>query len=267
MEGGKELRYRRLMGVKERTVIVATDDGLIGGPTGKLWAMGGILETTNGANGVLMYGGHLDRHWRRMGNRVGIVNLTASVKGANHTRKVKCGSVKGAVRKGAEWVAVHVNVGGKHENEMISTLGEVVEEAGELGIPVMGIIYPRRDGPRGDDNYEVEKESKNERYVERVGHCVRIGAELGVDLVKTQYTGTRDGFKKAIEAGGGVGVVIAGGPWKGKEAALRETREAVEAGAAGVSMGRNIFEGEDPKGMIAALQEIVRGRTEGCGNE
>ena len=66
----------------------------------------------------------------------------------------------------------------------------IVEDARELGIPVLGIMYPRTEGSEGDENYDEEKRLGNARYVKRVAHAARIGAELGVDLIKTQYTGT-----------------------------------------------------------------------------
>ena len=101
MESGKGRRYRRLMGTQDRTVIVATDDGLISGPTGLLTKMGEILKEIRDADGVLMYRGHLERNWVEMGQRAAVVNLTASVKGKTHTEKVISGTVKGAVRSGA----------------------------------------------------------------------------------------------------------------------------------------------------------------------
>ena len=190
MESGKGRRYRRLMGSQNRTVIVATDDGLIGGPTGLLARMGEILKETREVDGVLMYRGHLLRNWEEMGQRAAVLNLTASVKGNLHTEKIMCGTVTGAVKSGADWVAAHVNVGSKYENKMIENLAKIVEDADKLGIPVLGIMYPRGEGSDGDDNFDKERRLDNSRYVKRVAHAARIGAELGVDLIKTQYTGT-----------------------------------------------------------------------------
>ena len=259
MESGKGRRYRRLMGTQDRTVIVATDDGLISGPTGLLTKMGEILKEIRDADGVLMYRGHLERNWEEMGQRAAVVNLTASVKGKMHTEKVMCGTVKGAVRSGADWVAAHVNVGSMYENKMIENLARIVEDAGELGIPVLGIMYPRAEGKEGDENYLNEKRQENGRYVERVAHAARIGAELGVDLIKTQYTGTGDGFRKVVEATGGVGVITAGGPLRDAAEVLEETREVMRNGGVGVSFGRNVFNQTCPGEVVARLRRIVHG--------
>ena len=259
MESGKGRRYRRLMGSQNRTVIVATDDGLIGGPTGLLTRMGEILKESRDADGVLMYRGHLVRNWEEMGQRAAVLNLTASVKGKLHTEKVMCGTVRGAVRSGADWVAAHVNVGSKFENKMIENLARIVEDADKLGIPVLGIMYPRAEGSEGDENYNEEKRRENSRYVKRVAHAARIGAELGVDLIKTQYTGTGEGFRKVVEATGGVGVITAGGPLRDQAEVLREAREVMTNGGVGVSFGRNVFEQTCLADVVERLRSIVDG--------
>ena len=262
MESGKGRRYRRLMGTQDRTVIVATDDGLTSGPTGLLSRMGEILKEATDANGVLMYRGHLERNWEDLGQRAAVVNLTASVKGKMHTEKIICGTVRGAVRSGADWVAAHVNIGSMYENKMIENLAKIVEDASELGVPVLGIMYPREEGSEGDENHYEEKRRDNGRYVKRVVHAARIGAELGVDLIKTQYTGTGEGFRKVVEATGGVRVITAGGPLRKSAEVLREAREVMRNGGAGVSFGRNVFEQTHPREMVAQLRTIVDG-TEG----
>ncbi len=259
MESGKGRRYRRLMGTQDRTVIVATDDGLISGPTGLLSRMGEILKEATDADGVLMYKGNLERNWQALGQRAAVVNLTASVKGRMHTDKIMCGTVRGAVRSGADWVAAHVNVGSIYENKMIENLAKIVDDANELGVPVLGIMYPREEGSEGDENHLEEKRRDNGRYVKRVTHAARIGAELGVDLVKTQYTGTGEGFRKVIDATGGVPVITAGGPLRDTAEVLGEAREVMRNGGAGVSFGRNVFEKTSPRDIVAQLRRIVDG--------
>ena len=146
-----------------------------------------------------------------------------------------------------------------YENKMIENLAKIVEDAGELGIPVLGIMYPREEGKEGDENHLEEKRQENGRYVERVAHAARIGAELGVDLIKTQYTGTGDGFRKVVEATGGVGVITAGGPLRDAAQVLEEAREVMRNGGAGVSFGRNVFNQTCPGEVVARLRRIVHG--------
>ncbi|KPK78040.1 MAG: hypothetical protein AMJ89_01340, partial [candidate division Zixibacteria bacterium SM23_73] len=94
--------------------------------------------------------------------------------------KVQICSVDDAVRIGADAVSVHVNVGAPQEAQMLGTLGCVACECDSLGIPLLAMMYPR--GPKIRDPHAVEV----------VAHAARLGAELGADIVKTNYTGDAD---------------------------------------------------------------------------
>ncbi|MEM4340463.1 MAG: hypothetical protein QW319_02865, partial [Candidatus Nitrosocaldus sp.] len=90
-----------------------------------------------------------------------------------------------------------------------------------------------------------------------VAHTARIGAEAGADIVKTVYTGDPDSFKMVVK-GCPVPIVIAGGPKASSdEEVLEMTKGAMEAGAAGVTFGRNIFQHRNPPAMIRALASII----------
>ncbi len=90
-----------------------------------------------------------------------------------------------------------------------------------------------------------------------VSHAARLGAELGADIIKTNYTGDVESFKAVVECCLAP-VVIAGGP-KAKTAldTLEMTKEAMQAGAAGLSIGRNVFQHENPTAIAQALVAIV----------
>ncbi|MGA2385788.1 MAG: fructose-bisphosphate aldolase, partial [Candidatus Bathyarchaeia archaeon] len=115
------------------------------------------------------------------------------------------------------------------------------------GMPLLAMMYPR--GPK----------IQNEHAVEVVAHAARIGAELGADIIKANFTGSTETFKAVVESCP-VPVVIAGGP-KCKTSAeiLQTTHEALLAGAAGLSIGRNVFQHETPTLMVKALAAIVHG--------
>jgi DhnA family fructose-bisphosphate aldolase class Ia len=107
------------------------------------------------------------------------------------------------------------------------------------------MMYPR--GERVKDEYDPEL----------VAHAARLGAELGADIVKVSYTGDPDGFRKVVE-GTPVPVVIAGGPRIDSDRRLLQmVRDAMDAGAAGTSIGRNIFQHRDPTLMCRAICAIV----------
>ncbi len=96
-------------------------------------------------------------------------------------------SVQEAVRLGADAVSVHVNVGAEDEDKMLYTLGRVADECDIYGMPLLAMMYPR--GPK----------IQNEHDPKAVAHAARIGAELGADIIKTNYTGDVDSFKAVVE--------------------------------------------------------------------
>jgi fructose-bisphosphate aldolase/2-amino-3,7-dideoxy-D-threo-hept-6-ulosonate synthase len=128
---------------------------------------------------------------------------------------------------------------------MLATLGSVAWECDSLGMPLLAMMYPR--GPN----------IKNPHDAELVAHAARLGAELGADVVKTNYTGDADSFREVV-AGCPVPVIIAGGP-KADTArdVLRMVHGSLKAGGAGLSIGRNVFQHEYPTKMVKALSALV----------
>jgi fructose-bisphosphate aldolase/2-amino-3,7-dideoxy-D-threo-hept-6-ulosonate synthase len=128
---------------------------------------------------------------------------------------------------------------------MLANLGKVAEECEAFGMPVLAMMYPR--GPK----------IQNEHAPEVVAHAARIGAELGADIIKTNYTGSIDTFKTVTESCP-IPVVIAGGPkCKSLREVLQTTYDALQAGAAGLSIGRNVFQCDSPTQISRALCAIV----------
>jgi predicted phospho-2-dehydro-3-deoxyheptonate aldolase len=163
----------------------------------------------------------------------------------NLNAKVQVCSVQEAIRIGADAVSVHVNVGAQDEDKMLQNLGKVSEECDLFGLPLLAMMYPR--GPK----------IQNENSPEVVAHAARIGAELGADIIKTNYTGAIETFKTVVESCP-VPIVIAGGPkCKSNQEILQTTFDSLKAGAAGLSIGRNIFQCENPTQIVKALSTIV----------
>ena len=105
--------------------------------------------------------------------------------------------------------------------------------------------------------YPRGKKVRSEYDVDVVKHAARIGAELGADIVKTNYTGNPETFKEVVN-GCPVPVIIAGGPKMGSEKELLEMIEgSLEAGGRGVAIGRNVFQAEDPTGLVRRISKIV----------
>lgn len=148
-------------------------------------------------------------------------------------------SIRDAVRVNADAVAVQVFIGGEHESRSVRNLTRLVDDGYEAGIPVLGVTA-------------VGKElTRDSRYL---GLATRIIAELGAQLVKTYYC--EEGFEEVV-AGCPVPIIMAGGKKLPELDALTMASRAVRAGAAGVDMGRNIFQSTHPAAMLGAVRSVV----------
>ncbi|HOK41241.1 MAG TPA: 2-amino-3,7-dideoxy-D-threo-hept-6-ulosonate synthase [bacterium] len=247
---GKQIRLERIVDRNSgRTVIVPLDHGVTVGPIEGLIDMAKTVNAIaeGGANAVighkaLPFYGH-----RGYGKDIGLIlHLSASTKlGPDPNNKVLVNNVQRAVKMGADAVSIHVNIGAENEAEMLRDFGIVSEECQEWGMPLIAMMYPR--GPK----------VKNEHDVEVVKLAARVGAELGADIVKTNYTGSPETFAEVIR-GCPVPVVIAGGEkMETDEQLLTMVEEALSVGAKGVSIGRNIFQHSNPYLIVKAISSIV----------
>ena len=257
---GKLIRLSRMFNQKSnRIVITPLDDALLAGPEGGLRDAKRKINQilTGGADAIMGFKGLFERHYKEMQNVSGILNLTASTTRNKHTRKVLVSSVEEAVKLGLDCVGVHVNISSEYETEMLKILGEVSRACEDFGIPLMGIMYPRSERDGTDYNYLDWRENQPDKYAEIVRHAVRVGVELGSDIIKTQFTGSIETFKSVIECSSGIPIVIAGGPLIPVHQMLNNAHQAIEAGGAGVSFGRNVFNRDDSSRYIKALRKIV----------
>ncbi len=249
---GKQIRLERIINRNTgKTVIVPMDHGVSAGPimgiTDMKQAMSQVAD--GGANAVVVHKGVVARGHRQSGPDMGlIVHLSGSTSlSPDPNAKTLVCTVEEAIKLGADAVSVHVNIGNGQEKEMIKDLGLAAQKASEWGMPLLAMIYPRGEKIRNEYDPEVIK------------HAARLGAELGADIVKVSYTGDPESFREVVE-GCHVPVVIAGGPkMDSDEAVLKMVKGAIEAGACGISIGRNVFQHANPKAMVAALSVIVHG--------
>ncbi len=247
---GKSIRMERIIDRNSgRSVIVPMDHGVTAGPiyglTDMQNAVNGVAE--GGANAVLLHKGIVIAGHRGYGKDIGlIIHLSASTSlGPDPLNKVVVAQVEELMRLGADAVSMHVNVGADTEAEMLVALGTISMVCERWGMPLLAMMYPRG------------KKVKNEHDPEAVRHAARVGAELGADLIKTNYTGDPDTFKEVIRTCP-VPVIIAGGPKATTdEEVLTMVEDAISVGAAGVSIGRNIFQHEKPANITRAICRVV----------
>lgn len=248
---GKQIRMERIFNRNTRkTVIVPMDHGvtvgLINGLTDMRKAVNAVAK--GGANAVVLHKGIVPICHRRRGKDVGlIVHLSGSTTlSPNPNSKTLVCAVEDAIKLGADAVSIQVNVGNDNEGWMLRDLGETASIAAEWGYPLLAMMYPRAEKVK--DEYDPEA----------IMHVARLGVELGADIVKCSYTGNPETFRKVVEGCSPVPVVIAGGPKMSSDLDLvKMVRGAMDAGAAGISIGRNVFQHKNPQLITSVLSRIV----------
>lgn len=252
MNIGTRARLDRI-GTGDRYVMVPMDHGITLGAVPGLVDIEATIDavTRAGADAVLTQKGLAPRvHPNRNGAGY-VVHLNASTAlGPDTEDKRLTGTVTEAIRAGADAVSVHVNVGSDHEPAQIEALSSVTERASEFNVPVLAMTYARGENLSGDDP---------EHDAENLGHAVRVGEELGADLVKTAYSGSPTSFERVVESTR-LPVLIAGGEPAGDLATLRAVDGAMQAGAAGVSIGRTVFQHAEPAAFTEAVTAVVHER-------
>jgi class I fructose-bisphosphate aldolase len=247
---GKQIRLERIIDRNtSRTVIVPMDHGVSSGPIFGITDLRDAIEQVvrGGANAIVEHKGMVGAGHRRSGKDVGlIIHLSASTSLSPYpnTKTLVC-TVEEALQLGADAVSIHVNIGDDMERQMLSDFGMVSSRAREWGIPLLAMIYPRGEKIANEYDPGVLK------------HAARLGAELGADIVKISYSGSVESFREVI-AGCRVPVVIAGGEKMDSDREILEmVRGSIDAGGSGVSIGRNIFQHQDPTRMVGAISMIV----------
>ncbi len=243
---GKLARINRISR-KGLFLCIPMDHGVTSGPIPGIDRIFDVVEEVErgGATCVIMHKGMIKALPEPPALGV-IMHLSASTSlGPDPNYKVRSGCVEEAIRLGADAVSVHVNIGAKEEPEMLYELGYVAGAADEWGLPLLAMMYPRGEN--------IESPTRPTT----IAHVARIGAELGADIVKTVYTGDEESFR-SLTRSTQVPVVIAGGPKMDTDRdVLQLVRDALDAGAAGVAFGRNVFQHRSPEAITRAIAEII----------
>ena len=247
---GKNIRLERIIDRESRrTIIIPMDHGMSVGTIKGLENLAEMIDKVakGGANAILEHSGMVGAGHREYGKDIGlIIHLSGATSLApDPNRKVLVCSVERALILGADGVSIHVNIGADEEPEMLQDAHKVVEASREWGIPLLAMIYPRG------------KKIKNENDPEVVNLAVRVGAEIGADIVKTNYPGDIEKFKYIVKSVP-IPVIIAGGPKIDTISDLLQmVYDSIQAGGAGVAFGRNVFQADDPIKLVKALSKII----------
>lgn len=239
---GMRARLSRVFDPRDgRTVMLAFDHGYFQGPTSGLERLDrSILPLVPQADALMCTRGAL-RTTMPATSRKGIVLRASggpSVLSELSNEELAI-SIDDAVRLDAAALAVQVFIGGENETKSVKNLTTLVDQGQAAGIPVLAVTAVGRDMVRDARYFRL---------------ATRITAELGATFVKTYYV--EDGFETVTSACP-VPIVIAGGKKVEEREALQVAYRAIQEGAAGVDMGRNVFQSEHPTAMLAAVRGVV----------
>ncbi len=243
-------RLSRIFAADGKAVIVALDHGLIDGPCEGFEEPAAVIEqvVAGGADAILTSYG-IARRFEAELRGVGLIlrgdgaatNLGTPSDGPASTLFF---TVEEALRLGADALVVTALPGSEKEESTLANLARMTREAHRWGMPVLGEMVP------GGFNSGPEL-----RGPEAVAIAARLGAELGADFIKAPYT---ENYSKVTESTFAP-VVILGGSKGSERDTLANIADAISCGAAGVAIGRNVFQSEDPAAMTAAIVAVVHG--------
>jgi DhnA family fructose-bisphosphate aldolase class Ia len=244
---GKQIRLRRLFPEDGRRLFsVPLDHAVSLGPIDGLEATAPLVRELQraGVDLLIVAKGAVREVAPILGPRTLLgVHVSASTSlDPESDRKVLVGTAEEALALGADLLSMQVNFGVDGESGMLRDLGTMAEECRRHGLPLLVMAYLKKPGGGSPDELR---------------HACRAAADLGADIVKTSYPGSRKEFQRLVERTP-VPVLIGGGARMETEAAfLRVVRDSLDAGGAGICIGRNLFQRRRVAALATRLATIL----------
>jgi len=242
MDWGMKNRMSRIIQKDGHTVMLAVDHGYFMGPTTGLEDLGKMVKPLLPYADVLMpTRGGLRNYIPPDSNIPICLRVSGGTSILNKTNLLHEGiavDIEDAIRLNVAAVAFSILVGQPFERDTLLGMTEYIDEANRYGIPVLAVTAVGKGL------------GKDARYLSLAS---RMAAELGASIVKTYFC---PDFDKVVESCP-VPIVIAGGKKIPEKDALQMAYDALQAGAIGVDMGRNIFQSSNPVNMMKAVQAVV----------
>ena len=246
----KSRRLARVFAEDGNTLLVAMDHAILNGPMPGLIDPGQTLQAIirGGADAVLTTLGVAEKFHAELSQCGLVLRMDGAVTGFGDVGKIRdiyC--IEDAIRISADAVGAMGFPGHVNESVILSYLSRLICQAHAWNVPVLAEMLPGDpEMCEGDLGCQVEAVS-------------RIGAEFGADFIKTMYTGDKKSFRRVVE-GCYVPVLVLGGEkMDSDEMVLSMVMDAMEAGARGVAMGRNVWQHKRPEAFVRALRMIIHG--------
>ncbi len=244
---GKSRRMARLfVGRQKRCLLSPMDHGGWLGPVKGIDRPRAIVEAVikGGANALLISPGFFREVVPLVPTSVGVVLRVSLTGGLSQegTQETPIASLETALRMDADAIAVSVFFGRAGDIEIYRWLAALVDAGQRYEMPVVAEMMPP-----GDRYYEPEA----------IAHAARIGMEIGADVVKTNYSGDVESFEQVVKAAP-VPIIVAGGPSQGEDSSTVDmVHEIVAAGAAGVAIGRRVWQADNPRAVTAQIHQAL----------
>jgi 2-amino-4,5-dihydroxy-6-oxo-7-(phosphonooxy)heptanoate synthase len=257
-KSGKALRLSRLLKPDGNPLfVVPLDHTVTDGPFTDNQGYAALLEAlaANGADAIVVHKGRLrqipDSVYARLSVIIHVSGSTKYAVDPNH--KYQVAEVEDCLRRGADAISVHVNVGSPTEDRQIAILASTADACDRLGVPLLAMLYPRGEG------------IKAHRYPEVLAHTASLAVDLGADIVKLPLGGTVGEVKDVVRRCP-IPVLAAGGGRTTDEEFSAFVANVVRGGASGIAAGRNIFMAPDPAAKVreirAVLNQMIAGATD-----
>ncbi|MDP2750082.1 MAG: fructose-bisphosphate aldolase [Nanoarchaeota archaeon] len=237
-----------------KALILACDQGIEHGPVDfneKNINPNYILDiaTSGSFTGLIFQKGLAEKYYNNYSGKTKVPLLvklngkTSLVKGEPYSPQI-C-SIKEAVEYGARGVGYTIYLGSEHEAKIFKEFCEIKREARNYGLPIFVWMYARG------------KVIKNDLKGDVLAYGARVALELGADVAKMKYNGNVKDLQWMVKSAGKTKIIIAGGSKAAPEKILKEAYDVVHNGAAGMAVGRNIWQSPYPQIMSDALNAIV----------
>ena len=247
---GKTIRMNRIFQKDGRALMVAINHGLGMGPIQGIADMKQLLHSLKGEplDSLTIHKGIAAYFADEFAGEVALILKETNITQFYGPEEVPVASVDEAVCAGADAIALGLSLCSGQEEKVVSTIAKYIECANMVGMPVVTHSYPNGDLIAHEEQYSVKQ----------VGYATRMALELGVDIIKTFWTGDQKSFEQIVKIGTPAKVVISGGPrCDTLRACFEMTYQGIQAGASGVTYGRNIWQHEFPVAVVRGLSAII----------
>lgn len=247
----KDKRLKRLFNDSGKITVMPLDHGITLGPIKGLNHFEKNVEVLlKNIDSVILQKGMIMRHYEMLCDKnLGLImHLSGNTNlSPQNNQKILTGTVEEAMQLGCDAVSIHINVGSKFDTEMFKDFAQVSKECYQNGMPLLAMMYAR------GDNIESECDVK---YIK---HIARVAEEMGADIVKVNYTGSRESFKEVAD-GCNIPIIMAGGDVVDLKVLANNVNDVMESGAGGVAIGRNVFQAEEPEKVLFTINQLVHNR-------